>query len=252
MKNSKLKFCPELPTNFATRALSVRLRSALPRQPAMAHALRVALVSLSTSVRALPPLASAILDYLLPRPPPPAPPALCLAGLSLDGVPAWAVHAALLEAEAGGAEEEGEEGGSSGSSSGSSSSGGSGLGGLLGRLLRPSGARSGGLLEALTSHVWMAVPKRKTSYSRKRQRQMNPLYARKNLLNFYPCPKCDKDFLKLRHHLCPCDQEKAKISGVKRVSGLVTGHFLFASLPLSHTHIHTHSLPATTPHSGHV
>jgi hypothetical protein len=32
--------------------------------------------------------------------------------------------------------------------------------------------------------------------------------------SFYPCPKFDKSLLKLRHHLCPCDQEKANIGGI--------------------------------------
>ena len=178
---------------------------------------------------ALAPLASAILSFL--RPPPPAPPlpALCLSGVgALEGVPAWAVEAALQEEAAGGAPEPGSGGGGEG---------------LLGRLLRRVAAPgAGGLLEALTSHIWMAVPKRKTSYSRKRQRQMNPLYARKNLLNFYPCPKCDKGLLKLRHHLCPCDQEKANISGVKKVRAL-------PSLPCSACPLppFTHPLPLPPP-----
>jgi len=113
----------------------------------------------------------------------------------------------------------------------------------------------GGLIETLREGIWnMAVPKRKTSYSRKRQRQMNPLYGRDQLENFYPCPKCDSGYLKLRHHLCPCDQEKANISGVKKVgwSSLLIplcmrenkgGLFLF----LSNTHTHTLTVPLTTP-----
>lgn len=40
---------------------------------------------------------------------------------------------------------------------------------------------SGGLIEALTTGFWFAVPKRKKSYARKRQRQMNPLYAEHNI-----------------------------------------------------------------------
>lgn len=75
-----------------------------------------------------------------------------------------------------------------------------------------------GMIESWKESIWnMAVPKRKTSYSRKRQRQMNPLYGRVNVEHFYPCPKCDKGFLKLRHHLCPCDAEKANLTGVKKV-----------------------------------
>ena len=181
------------------------------RAAAAASYLQRALASgASAGIAALVP----ILDFLAPPPPPPPAAALSFAGVggALDSVPAWAVEAALLEQqEAGSGSEEGSGEGGSGADGGSG-------GGLLGRLLRRSGAPAGGsLLEALTSHLWMAVPKRKTSYSRKRQRQMNPLYARTNLLNFYPCPKCDKGLLKLRHHLCPCDMEKANISGVKKV-----------------------------------
>jgi ribosomal protein L32 len=56
-----------------------------------------------------------------------------------------------------------------------------------------------------------------TSYSRKRKRQMNPLYQLKNAQNFYPCPKCEHGYLKLRHHICPCDQEKMNVSHVVKV-----------------------------------
>ena len=107
---------------------------------------------------------------------------------------------------------------------------GSGAGGaFLERLRRRGGgsgddggggraAGAGGALEdALGGAVWLAVPKRKTSYSKKRQRQMSPHYAREDLTNFYPCPKCDKGLLKLRHHICPCDQMKLNVSGVKQV-----------------------------------
>lgn len=58
------------------------------------------------------------------------------------------------------------------------------------------------------------------SYSRKRQRQMNPLNAAKNVQNFYPCPKCEKGLVKLRHHLCPCDQSKINVASVMKVRGL--------------------------------
>jgi ribosomal protein L32 len=93
-------------------------------------------------------------------------------------------------------------------------------GGLVGSLLRrgvtgTSRARSG--LEELAAAIWLAVPKRKKSYSRKRQRQLNPRYAATNVQNFYPCPKCDKGLLKLRHHVCPCDQENANVCGVRKV-----------------------------------
>ena len=80
------------------------------------------------------------------------------------------------------------------------------------------GAFSGSrLLEALRCSVWLALPKRKTSYAKKRVRQMSPHYARKELNNFYPCPKCEKGLLKLRHHICPCDQLKLNVAGVKQV-----------------------------------
>ena len=59
-----------------------------------------------------------------------------------------------------------------------------------------------------------------TSYSVKRQRQMNPLYRNDPIQNFYPCPKCDKGLLKLRHHLCPCDQEKCNAKAVVKVREL--------------------------------
>jgi hypothetical protein len=42
-------------------------------------------------------------------------------------------------------------------------------------------SKSGGLLEALTTGLWFAVPKRKKSYTRKRHRQMNRLFARHTL-----------------------------------------------------------------------
>jgi len=46
---------------------------------------------------------------------------------------------------------------------------------------------------------------------------MNPLYKNVDAENFYPCPKCDKGFLKLRHHLCPCDQEAINAKAVVKV-----------------------------------
>ena len=58
-----------------------------------------------------------------------------------------------------------------------------------------------------------------TSYSKKRMRQMNPLYRETNQQHFYPCPKCDAGFLKLRHHLCPCDQKKVNAKAVVKVRG---------------------------------
>jgi len=46
---------------------------------------------------------------------------------------------------------------------------------------------------------------------------MNPLYQNTDEQNFYPCPKCDKGFLKLRHHLCPCDQEAINAKSVVKI-----------------------------------
>lgn len=159
--------------------------------------------------------------------------------------------------------------------------------------------------------MWLAVPKRKPSYARKRRRQMNPLYANDKTLDVrakpccwpglvcphdviagrlslhaccqiglllcmpntimllggplairpaprrrlpaslpapfaralpcpclcsipailaaapavpcypvqhaYPCPKCAKGLIKLRHHLCPCDQEALNCRAVVKV-----------------------------------
>jgi len=66
--------------------------------------------------------------------------------------------------------------------------------------------------------LWRAVPKRKPSYSVKRQRQMNPAQANdRELLHAYPCPKCDRGYVKLRHHLCPCDAAALNCKAVVRV-----------------------------------
>jgi hypothetical protein len=46
---------------------------------------------------------------------------------------------------------------------------------------------------------------------------MNPLYQNENNANLYPCPKCDKGLMKVRHHLCPCDQDKVNATGVVKV-----------------------------------
>ncbi len=106
---------------------------------------------------------------------------------------------------------------------------------MIERLLRRGGGGEGG--GALEDAVWLAVPKRKTSYAKKRQRQMSPHYARKDLTNFYPCPKCEKGLLKLRHHICPCDQLKLNVSGVKQVRWRQAGgrapisRYQFASPP---------------------
>lgn len=43
------------------------------------------------------------------------------------------------------------------------------------------------LIEALTTGIWFAVPKRKKSYARKRQRQMSHVYASHNLSVSIPC-----------------------------------------------------------------
>jgi ribosomal protein L32 len=75
-------------------------------------------------------------------------------------------------------------------------------------------------LEVFTDSIWFAVPKRKSSYSRKRKRQMSPIWGKHDLQNFYPCPKCPKGLVKLRHHICPCDQEKANFMGIKKVQYL--------------------------------
>ena len=64
----------------------------------------------------------------------------------------------------------------------------------------------------------LAVPKRKHSYSRKRHRQSNPLYQEEVISHIYPCPKCSKGLLKMRHHICPCDQDKLGSNGVVRIS----------------------------------
>jgi ribosomal protein L32 len=71
----------------------------------------------------------------------------------------------------------------------------------------------------LSWSTWlMAVPKRRHSHSRKRHRQSNPLYQEAALAHTYPCPKCDRGLVKMRHHLCPCDQDKVGAAGVVRVS----------------------------------
>ena len=66
--------------------------------------------------------------------------------------------------------------------------------------------------------IWRAVPKRKPSYSVKRQRQMNPAQALdRELQHAYPCPKCDRGYIKLRHHLCPCDAVALNCKAVVKV-----------------------------------
>jgi hypothetical protein len=52
---------------------------------------------LRTSCARLTPYVSSILDFLLPPPPPPPSASLGLVGPGLEGVPAWALHAAALE-----------------------------------------------------------------------------------------------------------------------------------------------------------
>jgi len=130
-----------------------------------------------------------------------------------------------------------------------------GVGGaLLGPLLRRGGEGEGGGCAGLEDAVWLAVPKRKTSYSKKRQRQMSPHYARKDVTHFYPCPKCDKGLLKLRHHICPCDQVKLNVSGVKQVrkgrEGAVKGAGSAAAATISPPPAHKHSHPHTHTHSS--
>ena len=79
------------------------------------------------------------------------------------------------------------------------------------------GARRRSLEELLGESRWL-VPKRRHSHSRKRHRQSNPLYQEAPLAHMYPCPKCAKGLMKLRHHLCPCDQDAVGANGVVRVA----------------------------------
>jgi ribosomal protein L32 len=58
----------------------------------------------------------------------------------------------------------------------------------------------------------LAVPKRKTSVSRRRIRQNDTSKQLKNVEHFYPCPKCEHGYLKLRHHLCPCEMRKLGVA----------------------------------------
>ena len=98
------------------------------------------------------------------------------------------------------------------------------------------------LVDALTSGLWFAVPKRKKSYARKRQRQMSHVYASHNLSHLYPCPKCDHGYLKVRHHMCPCDQEKVGVNGIIKVT------YGNNSVGLSNNTNNTQSTtPSTTP-----
>jgi ribosomal protein L32 len=55
-------------------------------------------------------------------------------------------------------------------------------------------------LSSIFSHafLWMGVPKKKTSYTRKRLRQLNKQLE--NLTSVYPCPLCGES--KRTHHLC--------------------------------------------------
>ena len=167
----------------------------------MKRALSALLPAVSASLAPLRHMASALASAFPPLQPPAAG-AAALAGADSCGPLPWLRRS---EAAAGSEEEELEAGEQQ--RSGASS------GGLAGLLLR----RPGSALGALAESIWLAVPKRKKSYSKKRQRQMNPLYASKNVQNFYPCPKCEKGFLKLRHHVCPCDQERANVCGVRKV-----------------------------------
>jgi hypothetical protein len=52
----------------------------------------------------------------------------------------------------------------------------------------------------------------------KRIRQLSRLWNNEDLENYYPCPKCDHGYLKLRHHICPCDQEKINCKAVVKVA----------------------------------
>ncbi|KAA0172308.1 hypothetical protein FNF27_06107 [Cafeteria roenbergensis] len=71
-------------------------------------------------------------------------------------------------------------------------------------------------LEVFRQALWLAVPKRKKSYSRKRMRQMDSSKQAVNKQHFYPCPNCDEGWLKLRHHLCVCAMKKLRIPVPKR------------------------------------
>ena len=138
---------------------------------------------------------------------PPTPPSMQLAGAGCAPLP-WATEREAWDDDKNNGEmDEGADAGSN-------------AGGLVGALLRRGAlgaARARSSLSELAASIWLAVPKRKKSYSRKRQRQLNPRYAATDVQNFYPCPKCEKGLLKLRHHVCPCDQELANVCGVRKV-----------------------------------
>ena len=160
--------------------------------------------------------------------PPPTPPTFQLAGAGFAPLP-WSTEGAWNnnDDDVDNNEEEMDEGASAGTNAG----------GFVGALLRRRGTL-GASLSDLASSIWLAVPKRKKSYSRKRQRQLNPRYAATDVQNFYPCPKCEKGLLKLRHHVCPCDQEKANVCGVRKVRFITIiiimrrGHVSFLTPPL--------------------
>ena len=67
-------------------------------------------------------------------------------------------------------------------------------------------------------HVLCCVGGLQKSYSRTRQRVNAPNKRIKDIHHFYPCMRCDRGLLKLRHHLCPCDLEKVKAKNIIRVS----------------------------------
>ena len=132
---------------------------------------------------------------LTPAPPPPqqAPPFPRFGGLELAGFGAGAAPDAGCAADRDGDGDGDGDGGLAGAASPSPS--------------------------PLSWSTWlMAVPKRRHSHSRKRHRQSNPLYQEAALAHTYPCPKCDRGLVKMRHHLCPCDQDKVGAAGVVRVS----------------------------------
>lgn len=61
----------------------------------------------------------------------------------------------------------------------------------------------------------MSLAQKSNSKSRIRRHAVTKHLRDKH--NFYPCFRCDKGLLKLRHHLCPCDLEKVKASNIVKV-----------------------------------
>lgn len=78
----------------------------------------------------------------------------------------------------------------------------------------PAAAPANGARDALEllangcAVLQMAVPKSKPSLRVRRIRQNSQNKRLRRIQHFSPCTKCDKGFMKLRHHLCVCDMEK--------------------------------------------